>query len=387
MSKRVRERDLGTDRGKRAALRIWGVYLLVLSAWVVAVAVLGLFGMVVCSSIHWQPGPLYWLLKVAQEYFLLVAIVCVLAGWVVISYFFIARSARNQALLLAGAEALAHPTDAPIRLPEGLKAAEDQLNLVREQALANARAAREAEQRKNDLVVYLAHDLKTPLTSVIGYLTLLRDEPQISPELRARYTGVALEKAERLEELVNEFFDITRFSLSHLELEVRDTDLKRMLEQMCSEFAPVLAEHQLGCRLSLPEGLHAVCDADKMARVFDNLLSNACHYAYPGTDLEAEGRMEGDRVVLTFRNAGAHIPPEKLARMFERFFRLDPSRGTRTGNAGLGLAIAKEIVESHGGNIRCESNGRLTSFVISLPLYKEVRHVFKRNRAGLSEPK
>lgn len=368
MSKRARERGLGADRGKRAALRTWGVYLLVLSAWVVAVAVLGLFGMVVCSSIHWQPGPLYWLLKVVQEYFLLVAIVCVLAGWVVISYFFIARPARNQALLLAGAEALAHPTDAPIRLPEGLKAAEDQLNLVREQALANARAAREAEQRKNDLVVYLAHDLKTPLTSVIGYLTLLRDEPQISPELRARYTGVALEKAERLEELVNEFFDITRFSLSHLELEVRDTDLKRMLEQMCSEFAPVLAEHRLGCRLSLPEGLHAVCDADKMARVFDNLLSNACHYAYPGTDLEAQGRMEGDRVVLTFRNAGAHIPPEKLARMFERFFRLDPSRGTRTGNAGLGLAIAKEIVEAHGGTIAAESQGEQVEFTVTLPV-------------------
>ena len=217
-------------------------------------------------------------------------------------------------------------------------------------------------------MVYLAHDLKTPLTSVIGYLTLLRDEPQISPQLRARYTGVALEKAERLEELVNEFFDITRFSLSHLELEVRDTDLKRMLEQMCSEFAPVLAEHRLGCRLSLPEGLHAVCDADKMARVFDNLLSNACHYAYPGTDLEAEGRMEGDRVVLTFRNAGAHIPPEKLARMFERFFRLDPSRGTRTGNAGLGLAIAKEIVEAHGGTIAAESQGEQVEFTVTLPV-------------------
>ncbi len=357
----------GAGRGRRAALRAWGLYLLVLSAWVVAVIVLSILGAVVCSSITWQPGPLYWLLTAVRDYFPLVAIVCVLAGWVVISCFFIAGPARNQALLLAGAEELAHPTEEPIRLPEGLKAAEDQLNLAREQALANARAAREAEQRKNDLVVYLAHDLKTPLTSVIGYLTLLRDEPQISPQLRARYTGVALEKAERLEELVNEFFDITRFSLSHLELEVRDTDLKRMLEQMCSEFAPVLAEHQLGCRLSLAEGLHAVCDADKLARVFDNLLSNACHYACPGTDLVVEGRMEGERAVLTFRNAGAHIPPEKLGRMFERFFRLDAARGTRTGSAGLGLAIAKEIVEAHGGTIAAESRGEQVEFTVTLP--------------------
>src|SRR5699024_2644517 len=99
--------------------------------------------------------------------------------------------------------------------------------------------------RKNDLVVYLAHDLKTPLTSVIGYLTLLRDEPDLPPEMRGRYTGIALDKAERLEDLINEFFDITRFNLSHLELERRDTDLRRMLEQMCSEFAPVLAQQQL----------------------------------------------------------------------------------------------------------------------------------------------
>ena len=357
----------GAGRGRRAALRAWGLYLLVLSAWVVAVAVLGLFGMVVCSSITWQPGPLYWLFKAVQEYFLLVAIVCVLAGWVAISYFFIARPAQNQALLLAGAEELAHPTESPIRLPEGLKAAEDQLNLVREQALANARAAREAEQRKNDLVVYLAHDLKTPLTSVIGYLTLLRDEPQISPQLRARYTGVALEKAERLEELVNEFFDITRFSLTHLELEVRDTDLKRMLEQMCSEFEPVLREHQLTCELALEEGLRAVCDPDKLARVFDNLLNNACHYAYPGSTLYVEGRREAGKAVLTFRNAGPHIPPEKLERMFERFFRLDAARGTRTGNAGLGLAIAREIVEAHGGTITARSEGEQVEFTVTLP--------------------
>ena len=93
-------------------------------------------------------------------------------------------------------------------------------------------------------MVYLAHDLKTPLTSVIGYLTLLRDEPQLSPELRARYTGIALDKAERLEELINEFFEITRFNLSHLELEKQPVDLCRMLQPVVSEFAPMLGERE-----------------------------------------------------------------------------------------------------------------------------------------------
>ena len=155
--------------------------------------------------------------------------------------------------------------------------------------MRSAQAARDAEQRKNDLVVYLAHDLKTPLTSVIGYLTLLRDEPQLSPELRARYTGIALDKAERLEDLINEFFDITRFSLTHLELQKQDTDLKRMLQQMMSEFEPVLRRQRLEYSLSLPETLRAVCDPDKMARVLDNLLSNACHYAYPASTIAGDG--------------------------------------------------------------------------------------------------
>ena len=356
------------ERGRQAGLRTWGLYLLALTAWVTAVIALAVLGMMVCAQMSWSwNNPLYQLLNWVRDYLFFVGMVVVLLGWVVISYYFIARSARDLEWLLSGAEELAHLTDAPIRLPQGLKHAEDQLNLTREQALRSAQAARDAEQRKNDLVVYLAHDLKTPLTSVIGYLTLLRDEPELSPAMRARYTGVALEKAERLEDLINEFFDITRFSLTHLELEKGDTDLKRMLEQMCSEFGPVLTQRGMTCALDLPGELRAVCDPDKMARVFDNLLNNACHYAYPNSVLRVAARTKETQIVLTFRNAGPTIPPEKLSRMFEQFFRLDASRGTRTGNAGLGLAIAKEIVEAHGGTIAARSAGEEVLFTVTLP--------------------
>ena len=362
-----RESRLRRERLRQTALRSWGMYLLALVAWVATVLGMTLLCAILCSSVIWQATPLYWFLQWVKNYIVLVMGAAVVAGWLAISYFFIARPVRNLELMLEGAEALAHPTEEPIRLPAALEGAEHQLNLVREQALRTAQAAREAEQRKNDLVVYLAHDLKTPLTSVIGYLTLLRDEPDLSPAMRARYTGVALEKAERLEDLINEFFDITRFSLTHLELERQPVDLKRMLEQLCSEFEPVFARSELKYRLDLPENFRVVCDPDKMARVFDNLLNNACHYAYPASLIRVEGRLAQGQAVLTFTNAGATIPPEKLSRMFERFFRLDPSRGTRTGNAGLGLAIAKEIVEAHGGVIAADSREEQVIFTVSLP--------------------
>ena len=182
-------------------MRIWGGYLLVLMAWVVAVMALAFLGFIICASITWQPSPLYDFLNWVRDYIVLVCIVTVLAGWVVISFYFISKPIKQLDVVANAAEQLSRPSEEPIQLPDSLEDISIQLNLAREQALRDARAAREAEQRKNDLIVYLAHDLKTPLTSVIGYLTLLRDEPQISPEIRARYTGIALEKAERLEDL------------------------------------------------------------------------------------------------------------------------------------------------------------------------------------------
>ena len=345
MSKR-RERSRLSDRGRSRALRTWGLYLLALTAWVTVVLLLAFLGYLVCSAVTWYDplNPIYLFLNWVRDYFFFVCALVVLAGWTVISYFFIARPVGQVEAMAQAAEQLAVPGEEPIRLPDGLGDAEVQLNAAREAALRNARAAKEAEQRKNDLVVYMAHDLKTPLTSVIGYLTLLRDEPQLSPELRARYTGIALDKAERLEDLINEFFDITRF-----------------------EFQPMLAEADLTCRLDLPERLPCPCDGEKLSRVFDNLLRNASHYSLPGTEVRIAGSSDGQTITLTFTNAGRTIPQEKLDRIFDQFFRLDSARASRTGGAGLGLAIAKEIVELHGGTIRAESAADTVTFTVTLP--------------------
>lgn len=343
-------------------------YILALLAWAFAVFLMAYLAFLLCQMRTWHGTEfLYPILHTLGRYVVFVYALVTCAGWLVISYIFIARPMRYLDALANASQSLAHPGEEPITLPPALAQTEAQLNLAREKALRDAMAAREAEQRKNDLIVYLAHDLKTPLTSVIGYLTLLRDEPELSPEFRARYTGVALNKAERLEELINEFFDITRFSLTHLELEKRPVDLSRMLQQVAAEFEPQFVESGLTCHLDLPPALEYSCDPDKLARVFDNLLRNACRYSTSGTQVQISAAVEEAHIILTFTNTGATIPPEKLERIFEQFFRLDAARATRTGGAGLGLAIAKEIVSLHGGAISARSADGVTAFTILLP--------------------
>lgn len=322
-----------------------------------------------CSGFNWRPDdPVYLVLGFIRDYIILFVGLFALAGWTLITYYFISKPLRYLDEVVAAARQLVVAAQEPVELPAALLDTQNELNLVREKALNDAHAAREAEQRKNDLVVYLAHDLKTPLTSVIGYLTLLRDEPELPQEARAKYTGIALEKAERLEVLINEFFDITRFNLTHLELECRTVDLRRMLEQITFEFQPILEEKGLRWELCLVSGAEIWCDPDKLERVFDNLFRNAVNYSDAGTEIRVALHTQECSAVVQVQNHGRTIPPEKLGRIFEQFYRADASRATATGGAGLGLAIAKEIVLLHGGSICAESADEHILFTVTLPL-------------------
>ena len=346
----------GARYHSRLSRRLLLRFILALVGWLVGFTGLCLLAMMACNTIIWQPwDPVYQFLQFVKDFLPVFYFVPLLGGWLAISYYFLGRPLRYLDEIVAAAKLLAQPRDEMVRLPGELKDIEDDMNLAKQRALRDAEAAKEAEQRKNDLIVYLAHDLKTPLTSVIGYLTLLRDEPQLSPEMRARYTNIALEKALRLEDLTNEFFEITRFNLSHMELEKAPVDLALMLRQVASEFEPALAKKGLSCRVELPQAMPYECDADKMARVFDNLLRNAMLYSFENTTVYIRGTSGPQGVELHFENEGRTIPPEKLARVFEQFFRLDSARSTSTGGAGLGLAIAKQIAELHGGTISAAS--------------------------------
>lgn len=228
---------------------------------------------------------------------------------------------------------------------------------------------KEEVARKNDLITYLAHDLKTPLTSVVGYLSLLEEAPDMPSEQKAKYVHITLDKALRLEKLINEFFEITRYNLQQIVLEKETVDLAFMLVQMTDEFYPILSEHKNTIQVEMPEEkLTVYADGEKLARVFNNILKNAVAYSYADTEILVKCELSENKVRILFQNRGKTIPRQKLDNIFEKFYRLDDARSTNSGGAGLGLAIAKEIVTLHDGTITADSENEVTSFTVELPL-------------------
>lgn len=267
-----------------------------------------------------------------------------------------------------GIDAIGKEGSGEVSLPPELSSTEKKINIIKHTLEKQNLDMQLAEQRKNDMVMYLAHDLKTPLASVIGYLNLLRDERQISEELMQKYLSVSLDKAERLEDLINEFFEIAKFNLSNITLQYSKINLTRLLEMLLYEFQPMLKEKALNCNVHVTEDIMLRCDADKIQRVFDNLLKNAVIYSFYGTDINISVSRQSENIEVTFVNHGDTIPKEKLERIFEQFYRLDASRSTSSGGAGLGLAIAKQIIELHNGTIVAKSENEMVEFKVTLPV-------------------
>ena len=316
------------------------------------------------SARHW-----YWrVIGNNKDFFLVIGFLCLFS-----LFFYAALSKMVKYLnqVETGIDNIVLDSADSIHMITELKPIETRLNEIKQILKKQEQEVIEGEKKKNDLIVFLAHDLKTPLTSIVAYLTMLDSYQDMPEEERQRYTHIALEKSIRLGELISEFFEITKFNLQDIVLEPVELNLSMMLEQLADELYGVLREKNLTCEVEAAEDMVVYGDADKLARVFDNILRNAVSYCYPNTKIRIQAEMteEGNRIV--FSNRGKQIPKEQLGTIFEKFYRLDEARHSTTGGAGLGLAIAKEIVELHGGTIWAESDDEETRFIVMLPKKEE----------------
>lgn len=245
---------------------------------------------------------------------------------------------------------------------------ERKLNAVKKELEKQKEQRANAERRKDELVMYLAHDIRTPLTSVIGYLHLLEEDPDMPAAQRAKHVHITLEKANRLEEMIQEFFEITRLNTGQIRISRERIGLYYMLVQLCDEISPVLDANGNSVVLDLDEELVIYADPDKMARVFANMMKNAAAYSYPKTEIHISAKETDTDIIISFQNKGKTIPAEKLPLLFDKFYRLDSSRVSDTGGTGLGLAIAKEIISLHGGKIWAVGGEESVTFTVRLPL-------------------
>ncbi len=308
---------------------------------------------------------LYWQIIGDNKY------VFVAVGYLALfaSFFYVTLSKMTKYLnqVEEGIENIVSDSMEPVQLITELSPIEDRLNEIKMTIKRQEMDAVESERKKNELVVFLAHDLKTPLTSIVAYLSILETRPNMPMEERAKYTHISLEKAIRLGDLINEFFEITKFNLQDIILEKAPLNLSLMLEQIADELYGVLREKSLGSKVDVEEVLMVDGDADKLARVFDNILRNAIAYCYSNTEIEIQAYETEEYIKVVFSNQGNRIPEEQLYTIFEKFYRMDEARSSITGGAGLGLAISKEIIELHGGIIYAESDDERTRFVVLLP--------------------
>ncbi len=291
------------------------------------------------------------------------------AGWLIIIFRSLNKSLRYFDDLSGAVGKLLADKNAPIELPADLSIARNELAVMRSQSLADERAAKAAEQRKNELVAYLAHDIRTPLTSVLGYLDLLRETTDLPRDTLRKYADIAYTKAERLESLINEFFEITRYNLSAIPIERETIGVRLFCQQVAEAFFPEASARNIRISIDVAAPDQFFVDPDKLARALGNVLRNAVAYADPNSVIALAARQDARLTTITVANRGREISQAHLESIFEKFYREDGARTTRSGGAGLGLAIAREIVVAHHGDIEAASERGVTVFTLRIPTH------------------
>ncbi|MGS6025208.1 sensor histidine kinase [Limosilactobacillus fermentum] len=242
------------------------------------------------------------------------------------------------------------------------------------QAMQEERAS---EKSKDELITNVSHDLRTPLTSIIGYLGLIEDHQYQSEEDIVKYSHIAYDKAKQMKNLVEDLFEYTKVQQHGAPVNLMTVDLGQLLEQVGASFELEADKKGMAINVSCePTPLSITADPEKLGRLFSNLVANALKYGHGASYIHLTAKQLGKKVVITVADDGEKIPAKSVKHLFERFYRVESSRNKATGGTGLGLAIVQSIVELHHGSVTARSDDQETAFVVTLPVkqvQKEVR--------------
>lgn len=255
----------------------------------------------------------------------------------------------------------------PIKSQDELSELAMKINSMTAKLQSSIEDERRSENTKNELITSVSHDLRTPLTSIIGYLSLIENSKYRDEDELKYYANIAYQKSNKLKKLIDDLFELTRMNHGKLKINRTQIDLCNLIRQINEEFYPIFEKADLQCRLNLTSSpILIFADGDLIARVFDNIISNSIRYGKQGKYIDIQAAIEGNEVVVKIMNYGEPIPESHIPYVFDRFYRVDNSRSEFTGGAGLGLAISKNIIELHDGTICVSSDKTRTCFEIRL---------------------
>ncbi|MFD1465460.1 sensor histidine kinase [Lapidilactobacillus mulanensis] len=245
----------------------------------------------------------------------------------------------------------------------------DSINALVDSTVNSMVEERKIEASKDELITNVSHDIRTPLTSIMGYLGLIENGQYENQDEILRYNHIAFEKTKQMKSLVEDLFEFTKVQQTHAKLQVTTFDLVSMLEQLTADFELEAQKHQILIEVDVVQRpIMMTADSGKLVRVFSNLIVNAFKYGNEATKITLSAHQEKTDVVISVANDGRRIPQKDLENIFERFYRVEGSRSAETGGSGLGLAIARSIVKLHNGEIYATSEENETAFNIILPL-------------------
>lgn len=243
----------------------------------------------------------------------------------------------------------------------------ENINNMASEIESRIEAERRAEKTKSELITNVSHDLRTPLTSVMGYIGLIKDGKYENEEVMKEYLNIAFNKSNQLKELIEDLFEYTKLNNRGIILEKNKVNIVEFLSQIIEEYIPLFEENNIEVVKKFVDEKYIVeIDAGKMVRVFENLFSNAIKYSFKPGEVVVSTYENDGYVNIVIKNKGENIPKEKIDRLFDRFYRLDEARNSNTKGSGLGLAISKNIIELHKGKIWAECIGNDVSFFIKL---------------------